>query len=115
MEIGHTLTGCERSRREQGLLLEELAERERALRDTRTRGFHEMEELKRAHELRVDECERRRSQDCRDVPRGYYPKLQTKRSHMETILSVLGRSRIPKSLVVNIFSRWDQNQERFSG
>ena len=53
MEIGHTLTGCERSRREEGLLHEDLAERERALRDTRIRSIHEMEELKRAHELRV--------------------------------------------------------------
>ena len=35
VEIGHTRTGYEQSRREQALLHEELADRERALRDTR--------------------------------------------------------------------------------
>ena len=55
MEIGHTRTGYEKSRREQALLHEEVAERERALRDTRIRSIQKMEELKRAHELRVDE------------------------------------------------------------
>ena len=55
LEIGRTLEGHAQSRREQDLLHEELADRERALRDTRIRGIREMEELKRAHELRVDE------------------------------------------------------------
>ena len=53
MAIGHTITGYEQSRREQALLHEELAER--ALRETRITSILEMEELKRAHELRVDE------------------------------------------------------------
>ena len=49
-----------------------------------------------------------------------YPTVTTKnskqkRGSLATVLSLLGRSRIPKSLVVNIFSRWDQNQERFGG
>ena len=35
VEIGHRRTGYEQSRREQALLHEELADRERALRDTR--------------------------------------------------------------------------------
>ena len=43
------------SKREQDLLHEELADREWALRDTRIKWIHEMEELKRTHELRVDE------------------------------------------------------------
>ena len=55
MEIGHTLAGYEQSRREQALLHEESAERERALRETRIRSVQEMEEMKRAHQLRVDE------------------------------------------------------------
>ena len=55
MEIGHVRTGYEQSGRELDLLHEELANRERALRDTRMRGIHEMEELERTHELRVDE------------------------------------------------------------
>ena len=46
VEIGHTRTGYEQSRREQALLHEELADRERALRDTRI-GIQKLEELKR--------------------------------------------------------------------
>ena len=38
VEIGHTRTGYEQSRREQALLHEELADRERALRDSRIRS-----------------------------------------------------------------------------
>ena len=49
------------SRQEQDLLDEELAERQRALRETRIRSIHEMEELKRVQELRVDEL---RSELC---------------------------------------------------
>ena len=58
MEIGHTFTECEQSRREPGLLHKELADRERKLRETRIRSIHEIEDLKRAHELRVDEFSR---------------------------------------------------------
>ena len=58
MEIEHTFTECEQSRREQGLLHKELADRERNLRETRIRNIHEIEDLKRAHELRVDEFSR---------------------------------------------------------
>ena len=47
--------GYEESRREQARLHEELALREKALRDTRIRNIPEVEELKRAQEMRVDE------------------------------------------------------------
>ena len=60
MKSGHTITGYEQSRRDQARLHEELAERERELRETRIRSIHEMEELKRAHELKVDEFSRRK-------------------------------------------------------
>ena len=46
VEIGHTRTGYEQSRREQAPLHEELADREGALRDTRI-GIQKLEELKR--------------------------------------------------------------------
>ena len=48
MEIGHTRTGYEQSRREQALPHEELAHRERARRDTRLSSIQKLEELKRA-------------------------------------------------------------------
>ena len=50
--------GYKESRREQAGLHEELAQREKALRDTRIRNIHEVEELKRAQEMRIDEFSR---------------------------------------------------------
>ena len=50
--------GDEKSRREQARFHEELAHREKALRETRIRSIHEVEELKRAQEMRIDEFSR---------------------------------------------------------
>ena len=55
VKIGHTRTGYEQSRREQALLHEELADRERALRDTRIGSIQKLEELKRDQEFRLEE------------------------------------------------------------
>ena len=51
------------SRREQARLHEELAQREKALRDTRIRNIHEVEELRRAQEMRTDEFSRNELRD----------------------------------------------------
>ena len=55
METDHAKLGCETSRREQARLHEELAQRERALRETRIGSIHEMGEVKRAQEMRVED------------------------------------------------------------
>ena len=55
VEIGHTRTGYEQSRREQALLHEELADRERALLDSRVRSIQKLEELNRDQEFRLEE------------------------------------------------------------
>ena len=55
LELDDAHCRYEESRREQVRLQEELALREITLRHTRIRGIHEMEELRRAQELRVDE------------------------------------------------------------
>ena len=56
METDHTKLAYETFRREQARLHEELAQRERALRETHIKKIvHEMEELKRAREMRTDE------------------------------------------------------------
>ena len=60
MEIDHTITGCEQSRRDQLLFQEELSEQNRALRETRTRKKRDMEELQKTHVLKVDELSRRK-------------------------------------------------------
>ena len=67
MEIDHTITGCERSRRDQLLLQEELSEQNQDLRETRIRSLHEMEELKRVQELRIDEFSKRRLIENQDT------------------------------------------------
>ena len=58
LEMDHVNHGYEESRREQARLHEELAQREKALRNTRVRNIHDVEELKRAQELRIDEFTR---------------------------------------------------------
>ena len=58
MDIDHTITGCDQSRGDQLLLQEELSEQNRALRETRIKSLHELEELKRVQELRIDEFSR---------------------------------------------------------
>ena len=50
--------GYEESRGEQARLHEEVAQRETALRDTRIRNVHDVEELKRAQKVRIDEFSR---------------------------------------------------------
>ena len=76
MEIDHTITGCDQSRRDQLLLQEELSEQNRALRETRIRNMRDMEELQKSHVLKVAELSRRKlnevncmndSRDFKDV------------------------------------------------
>ena len=67
MEIDHTITGCEQSRRDQLPPQEELSEQNRDLRETRIKSLHEMEELKRVQELRVDQFSRRRLIENQDT------------------------------------------------
>ena len=48
MEIDHTVTGCEQSRRDQLLLKEEISEQNRDLRETCIRNMGDMEELQKS-------------------------------------------------------------------
>ena len=57
----------EESRREQARLQEELALREKALRDSRIRNIHEVKELKRNQELRVEEFSVQKSRESHDT------------------------------------------------
>ena len=56
----HSRTGHEQFRRDQAPLHEELADRQRALRDTRFGSIQKLEELKRDQEFRLEEFSRRR-------------------------------------------------------
>ena len=59
-ELDHTIASDEELRRDQLLLQEQLSEQNRDLREAHIKSFHEMEELKRVQELRMDESSRRR-------------------------------------------------------
>ena len=58
-EIDHTIASDEQSRRGQLLLQEQLSEQNRDLREAHNKSLHEMKELKRVQELRIDEFSRR--------------------------------------------------------
>ena len=55
LELDEANCGNEESRRKQVRFEEELALGEKALRNTRIRNIHEMDELRRVQEMRVDE------------------------------------------------------------
>ena len=112
MGIGHTLTGYEQSRREQDPLHEELAERERALRETRFKSIHEMEELKRDHELRVDDFSRRKlieNQDSINELTARIQELKTK----SIVRMILGILKMPNLYAVDNCPTFPVNQRCF--
>ena len=67
LELDDAHVGYEESRREQVRPQEEQVMREKALRDTRIRSIHEMEELRRAQELRVDEFSVQKLRESHDT------------------------------------------------
>ena len=67
LELEDAHLGDVESRREQVWLQEELVMKEKALRDTQTRSIHEMGELKRAQELRVDEFSLQKLRESHDT------------------------------------------------
>ena len=60
LDLRRVLEEYAESRREKDLLHQEVADRERALRETHVRGIHEVEALKRVQEVRIDEFSRRK-------------------------------------------------------
>ena len=60
MEIDHTITGCEQSKRDQLLLQEGVSEHNRDLRETCIRNIRDVEELRKSHVLKVEELSRRK-------------------------------------------------------
>ena len=66
-EIDHTIAGDEQLRRDQLLIQEELSEQNRDLREAHIKSLHEMAELKRVQELRIDEFSIRRLIENQDT------------------------------------------------
>ena len=85
LEIYCTNQGHEESRKGQVRLHEELAERERVLRETQIRSIHEVGELKRAQEMRMDEFsgnELRESHATIQEPTSQIQELQERMNYM---------------------------------
>ena len=75
-EIDHTITREEHSRRDQLLLQEQLSEQNRELREAHEKSLHEMEELNRVQELRIDEFSRRRLIGNQDTINEHTARIQ---------------------------------------
>ena len=66
-EIDHTIASDEQSRRDPLLLQEQLSQQNRDLREAHIKSLHEMEELKRVQELRIEEFSMRRLIENQDT------------------------------------------------
>ena len=75
-EIDHTITREEHSRRDQLLLQEQLSEQNRDLGEAHIKSLHEMEDLNRVQELRIDEFSRRRLIENQDTTNGLTARIQ---------------------------------------
>ena len=106
VKIGHTRTGYEQSRREQAH--EELADRDRALRDTRTGSIQKLEDLKRDQEFRLEEF------SIRKLVENHFKDVESVRSvqlfHVPSQLALFPLPREPGGLL----SR-DKNAAKYMG
>ena len=75
-EIDHALAGDEQLRRDQLLLQEQLSAQNRDLREAHIKILHEMEEMRRVQELRIDEFSRTRLIDNQDTINELTAKVQ---------------------------------------
>ena len=73
LELQDAKHGYVESRREQVRLQEELSMKEKVLRDAQIRSMHEMGEIKRAQEFRVDEVSAKIKRKSRDNSTAHFP------------------------------------------
>ena len=107
MEIDHTITVCDQSRRDQLLLQEELSEQNRVLRETRIRNMRDMEELQKSHVLKVEELSRRKLNEDQNT----IMELRAKIQELQNEVNCMNDSRdfkdaesAPRSLSTNVTS-----------
>ena len=82
LELGDAHHGYVEPRREQFRLQEEISLKEKLLRDTQIRNMHEMVEMKRTQELRVDEFSVEKSREGHDTIQPLTPQLQSMQEQM---------------------------------
>ena len=79
-EIEHTTAGDEQLRRDQVLLHQQLSEQNRDLREAHIKSLHEMEELKRVQELRIDESSRKNWSKIETLSLNSQPRFRNPRT-----------------------------------
>ena len=85
LEVQDAQYGCVESRREQVRLEEESSMKERDLRDTQIRSMHEMGEMKRAQELRVDEISVQKVTENHETIQQLTSQLQAMQEQMNSM------------------------------
>ena len=82
MEIDHTITRYDQSRRDQLLLQEEISEQNRDLRETCFRYMRDMEELQKKHVLKVEELPRRKMAEDFEEGTSFFQGSNVKTVHI---------------------------------
>ena len=85
LELQDAHHGYVESRREQVRLQEELSVKEKSLRDTQIRSMHEMGEIKRAQELRVDEFSVQKLRESHDTIQRLTSQIQAVQERMNPV------------------------------
>ena len=85
LELQDARHGYIESRREQVRLQEELSIKEKVLRDTQIRSMHEMGEIKRAQELRVDEVSVQKLRENHETIQQLTSQLQKMQEQMNSV------------------------------
>ena len=85
LELEDAHHGYLECRREQVRLQEELSMKENALRETPIRNFHEMGEMKRAQELRVDEFSVQQLRESHDTMQRLTSQVQSMQEQMNSM------------------------------
>ena len=84
-EIDHTIASDEQLRRDQLLLQDQLSEQNRDLRVAHVKSLHEIEELKRVQELRIDDFSRRRLTENQDTNHELTARIQELQNEVNCI------------------------------
>ena len=85
LELQDAQYGFVESRREQVRLQEELSMKEKVLRDAQIRSMHEMGEMKRAQELRVDEVSVQKLRENHETSQQLTSQLQQTQEQMNSM------------------------------
>ena len=85
LELRDAHHGYVESRREQARLQEKLSMKKKAIRDTQIRNMHEMGEMKRAQELRVDEVSVQKFRENHETIQKLTSQLQSVQEQMNSM------------------------------